>query len=165
MTVRKDGKRMKYNHEIQFDLDHLSAYEHVSNLDEKKVEIDEVYSKAAKADEYEVKAKAFDHAREILTTKIEFLRNRADRVDDIEVENELRETLSKFEEVDHNLMKAFVKASFGKKTAAEKMSERKSNTSLKGKLRDMTVDALEKKMERSIETDAQKELKKYREEK
>lgn len=90
---------MRYNDEIQFDLDHLSAYEDVSNLDGKKAELDEVYYKAAKADEYEVKAKSFDHAREILTTKIEFLRNKADRVDDIEVENELRETLSKIEEV------------------------------------------------------------------
>lgn len=66
MTVRKDGKRMKYNHEIQFDLDHLSAYEDISNLDDKKVELDEVYSKAAKADEYEVKGAAFDEIKRIM---------------------------------------------------------------------------------------------------
>lgn len=34
---------MKYNHDIQFDLDHLSAYEHVTDLNEKKAELDAVY--------------------------------------------------------------------------------------------------------------------------
>ena len=36
----------EYNHSIQFDLDHLSQYEDVIDLDEKKIEFDEVYAKA-----------------------------------------------------------------------------------------------------------------------
>lgn len=50
----------KYNHSIQFDLDHLSQYEDVVGLEEKKRELDHVYEQAAKADEYEAKAKAWD---------------------------------------------------------------------------------------------------------
>lgn len=50
----------KYNHSIQFDLDHLSQYEDVVGLEEKKRELDHVYAQSAKADEYEAKAKAFD---------------------------------------------------------------------------------------------------------
>ena len=48
----------KYNHSIQFDLDHLSQYEDVVGLEEKKRELDHVYAQAAKAYEYEAKAKA-----------------------------------------------------------------------------------------------------------
>ena len=50
----------EHNHSIQFDLDHLSQYENVIELDKKKIELDEVYAQAAKADEYEAKAKAYD---------------------------------------------------------------------------------------------------------
>ena len=50
----------EHNHSIQFDLDHLSQYENVIELDKKKIELDEVYAQAAKADEYEAKAKAHD---------------------------------------------------------------------------------------------------------
>ena len=50
----------EYNHSIQFDLDHLSQYENVIELDKKKIELDEVYAQATKADEYEAKAKAHD---------------------------------------------------------------------------------------------------------
>ena len=50
----------EHNHSIQFDLDHLSQYENVIELDKKKIELDEVYAQAAKADEYEAKAKAYN---------------------------------------------------------------------------------------------------------
>lgn len=36
----------KYNHSIQFDLDHLTQCEDVSDLEEKKMELDEVYRKS-----------------------------------------------------------------------------------------------------------------------
>ena len=36
----------EHNHSIQFDLDHLSQYENVIELEEKKNELDEVYAKA-----------------------------------------------------------------------------------------------------------------------
>lgn len=102
------------------------------------------------ADEYEVKAKSFDYARGKLITKIQNLRDRADRADDIEVENELRERLSKFEEVDNNLMAAFVKASFGQKTKEERSSENKGGESLRAKLREKTANALDNKIENEI---------------
>ena len=54
----------EHNHSIQFDLDHLSQYENVIELDKKKIELDEVYAQAAKADEYEAKAKAWDKLSE-----------------------------------------------------------------------------------------------------
>ena len=47
----------EHNHSIRFDLDHLSQYENVIELEEKKNELDEVYAQAAKADEYEAKNK------------------------------------------------------------------------------------------------------------
>ena len=50
----------EHNHSIQFDLDHLSQYENVIELDKKKIELDEVYAQAAKADECEAKAKAYN---------------------------------------------------------------------------------------------------------
>ena len=50
----------EHNHSIQFDLDHLSQYENVIELDKKKIELDRVYAQAAKADEYEAKAKAYN---------------------------------------------------------------------------------------------------------
>ena len=50
----------EHNHSIRFDLDHLSQYENVIELDKKKIELDEVYAQAAKTDEYEAKAKAYD---------------------------------------------------------------------------------------------------------
>ena len=39
------------NDSIQFDLDHLSQYENVIELEEKKNELDEVYAKAQAFDE------------------------------------------------------------------------------------------------------------------
>ena len=36
----------EHSHSIQFDLDHLSQYENVIELEEKKNELDEVYAKA-----------------------------------------------------------------------------------------------------------------------
>lgn len=42
---------MKHNEGIQFDLDHLSVYEEVPDLEEKKMELDEVYRKAETFDE------------------------------------------------------------------------------------------------------------------
>lgn len=143
----------EYNDAIQFDLDHLSQYEDVTNLEKKKAELDYVYAqadKAAKAEEYEVKAKSFDYARGKLITKIQNLRDRADRADDIEVENELRERLSKFEEVDNNLMAAFVKASFGQEAKEKESSENKGRESLRAKLREKTANALDKKIEHEI---------------
>ena len=50
----------EHNHSIQFDLDHLSQYENVIELDKKRIELDRVYAQAAKADEYEAKAKAYN---------------------------------------------------------------------------------------------------------
>ena len=41
----------EYNHSIQFDLDRLSYYENVVELEEKKNEIYEVYSKAQAFDD------------------------------------------------------------------------------------------------------------------
>ena len=60
----------EHNHSIQFDLDHLSQYENVIELDKKKIELDEVYAQAAKADEYEAKAKAFDHIENLVKTEL-----------------------------------------------------------------------------------------------
>ena len=54
----------EHNHSIQFDLDHLSQYENVIELDKKRIELDRVYAQAAKADEYEAKAKAWDKLSE-----------------------------------------------------------------------------------------------------
>lgn len=48
------------NHSIQFDLDHLSQYEEVVDLEGKKSELDEVYAKAEKASEYKVKANLWE---------------------------------------------------------------------------------------------------------
>ena len=41
----------EHSHSIQFDLDHLSQYENVIELGEKKNELDEVYAKAEAFDE------------------------------------------------------------------------------------------------------------------
>ena len=41
----------EHNHSIQFDLDHLSQYENVIEMEEKKNELDEVYAKAQAFDE------------------------------------------------------------------------------------------------------------------
>ena len=41
----------EHSHSIQFDLDHLSQYENVIELEEKKNELDEVYAKAEASDE------------------------------------------------------------------------------------------------------------------
>ena len=41
----------EHSHSIQFDLDHLSQYENVIELEEKKNELDEVYAKAEAFDE------------------------------------------------------------------------------------------------------------------
>ena len=41
----------EHSHSIQFDLDHLSQYENVIELEEKKNELDEVYAKAQAFDE------------------------------------------------------------------------------------------------------------------
>lgn len=112
--------------------------------------MDEWRGAKKKADEYEVKAKSFDYARGKLITKIQNLRDRADRADDIEVENELRERLSKFEEVDNNLMAAFVKASFGQEAKEKESSENKGRESLRAKLREKTANALDKKLEHEI---------------
>ena len=60
----------EHSHSIQFDLDHLSQYENVIELDKKKIELDEVYAQAAKADEYEAKAKAFDHIENLVKTEL-----------------------------------------------------------------------------------------------
>ena len=60
----------EHNHSIQFDLDHLSQYENVIELDKKKIELDKVYAQAAKADEYEAKAKAFDHIENLVKTEL-----------------------------------------------------------------------------------------------
>jgi len=46
----------EYKHSIQFDLDHLTQYEDVSDLEEKKAELDRVYEQTAKA-------QAFDRIR------------------------------------------------------------------------------------------------------
>ena len=47
-------------------------------------------------------------------------------------------------------MAAFVKASFGGKNDAEKISERESRQSLKGQLVEKTTNALENKLEQEI---------------
>lgn len=143
----------EYKEEILLDIgpEPNCNYESESNRYYDKIdELNHVYAQAAKADEYEVKAKSFDYARGKLITKIQNLRDRADRADDIEVENELRERLSKFEEVDNNLMAAFVKASFGQKTKEERSSENKGRESLRAKLREKTANALDKKIENEI---------------
>lgn len=70
----------KYNHSIQFDLDHLTQYEDVLNLEEKKIELDHVYERAAKADEYEAKAKAFDEIFEKYEGVMKEVRNRKFKV-------------------------------------------------------------------------------------
>lgn len=119
-------------------------------LDTLKINLNYFEKQAAKAEEYEVKAKSFDHARGKLFTKIKNLRDSADRADDIEVENEIRERLSKFEEVDNILMAAFVKASFGQKTKEERSYENKGRESLRAKLREKTANALDKKIEHEI---------------
>ena len=41
----------EHSHSIQFDLDHLSQYENVIELEEKKNGLDEVYAKAQAFDE------------------------------------------------------------------------------------------------------------------
>ena len=44
----------EHGHSIQFDLDHLSQYENVIELEEKKIELDEVYAKAEAFDEISI---------------------------------------------------------------------------------------------------------------
>ena len=143
---------MSYEYKYQSRLEDI-VDDNVTEVDEQIFILDEigyVYAQATKADEYEVKAKSFDHAKERLSTKIKNLRDSADRADDIGVENELRERLSKFEEVDNELMAAFVKASFGQKTKEERSSENKDCKSLRAKLREKTANALDKKIEHEI---------------
>ena len=60
----------EHNHSIRFDLDHLSQYENVIELEEKKNELDEVYAQAAKADEYKAKAVAFDRIENLVKTEL-----------------------------------------------------------------------------------------------
>ena len=74
----------EHNHSIQFDLDHLSQYENVIELDKKKIELDEVYAQAAKADEYEAKAKAWDKYKAHMESYIAGEINEEELVSDLE---------------------------------------------------------------------------------
>lgn len=68
----------EYNHSIQFDLDHLTQYEDVSDLEEKKEELDHVYTQAPKADEYEAKAKAWDEGLEAVHDRLQHILHNTD---------------------------------------------------------------------------------------
>ena len=74
----------EHNHSIQFDLDYLSQYENVIELDKKKIELDEVYAQAAKADEYEAKAKAWDKYKAHMESYIAGEINEEELVSDLE---------------------------------------------------------------------------------
>ena len=83
----------EHNHSIQFDLDHLSQYEDVIELEDKKIELDEVYAKA----------QAFDDVMELQKLKIERFKKLVASTDDLYFKDKYCNSIERAENIIHVL--------------------------------------------------------------